>query len=113
MMRDIERRDSVEIGLFTDGLMHLPFAAVLETAARLGVQAVEIGTGNFSPASHCDLDHLLRGANARAEFLDIIRRHELRLAALNCSGNPLHPNQKVSKRRSSWLECWEWSAWFV
>jgi sugar phosphate isomerase/epimerase len=88
----------VEIGLFTDGLMHLPLAAALETAFRLGVQAVEIGTGNFSPASHCDLDRLLGDATARAEFLDLIRRHELRLAALNCSGNPLHPNPMVSNK---------------
>jgi sugar phosphate isomerase/epimerase len=87
----------VEIGLFTDGLMHLPFAAALEAASRLGVQVVEIGTGNFSPAAHCDLDRLLNDARARFEFLETIRRYGLRLVALNCSGNPLHPNQSISK----------------
>lgn len=88
----------MQIGLFTDGLMHLPLAEALETASRLGVQAVEIGTGNFSPAAHCDLDRLLGDAAARAEFLDMIHRNELQLAALNCSGNPLHPNQNVSNK---------------
>ena len=88
----------MEIGLFTDGLMHLPLAAALETASRLGVQAVEIGTGNFSPASHCDLDRLLDYSDARAEFLETIQGNGLRLAALNCSGNPLHPNESVSRK---------------
>ena len=90
--------DNVEIGLFTDGLLHLPFAEAVETARRLGVQAVEIGTGNFSPATHCDLDRLLTDAGSRSEFLDIIQRHGLRLAALNCSGNPLHPNPTIAEK---------------
>jgi sugar phosphate isomerase/epimerase len=45
----------MKIGLFTDGLMHLPFEQALAAASRLGVQVVEIGTGNFSPVPHCDL----------------------------------------------------------
>jgi sugar phosphate isomerase/epimerase len=86
----------MEIGLFTDGLMHLPLDSALAVAARMGVQAVEIGTGNFSPAPHCDLDCLLNNAAARNDFLATIRKHGLRLAALNCSGNPLHPNPAIS-----------------
>ncbi len=55
----------MKIGLFTDGLMHLPFEQALEAAARMDVQAVEIGTGNFSPAPHCDLAGLLASEAAR------------------------------------------------
>ena len=88
----------MEIGLFTDGLMHLPFEEALEIASRLGVQAVEIGTGNFSPATHCDAERLLGDSGARKAFLDVIHRYELGLAALNCSGNPLHPNRNISQK---------------
>jgi len=86
----------VKIGLFTDGLAHLPFAEALAKAASLGVQAVEIGTGNFSPSPHCDLNGLLAGADARVEFLEVIKRQQLQLATLNCSGNPVHPNQELA-----------------
>jgi sugar phosphate isomerase/epimerase len=86
----------MEIGLFTDGLMHLSFDPALAASARMGVQAVEIGTGNFSPSPHCNLDSLLNDEAARNDFLGTIRRHGLRLAALNCSGNPLHPNPAIS-----------------
>jgi sugar phosphate isomerase/epimerase len=86
----------LEIGLFTDGLAHLSLAESLDAASRMGVQAVEIGTGNFSPSPHCDLETLHQDAGARAEFLGAIERSGLRLAALNCSGNPLHPNARIS-----------------
>ena len=88
----------MKIGLFTDGLMHLPFCEALEKAAALGVQAVEIGTGNFSPAPHCDLDRLIENAGARKEFLEALSSRQLELAALNASGNPLHPNPDVARR---------------
>ena len=86
------------IGLFTDGLMHLPFGEALSKAASLGVQAVEIGTGNFSPALHCDLNRLVSSSEARREFLRAIDSHHLQLAALNCSGNPIHPNNDVAQQ---------------
>lgn len=87
----------MEIGLFTDGLAHKTFEAALETASALGIQALEIGTGNFSPAPHCDLDLLLHDVSARRSFLEKINSHGLRLVALNCSGNPLHPDESIAK----------------
>jgi len=88
----------MKIGLFTDGLAHLPFREALAKAAALGVATVEIGTGNFSPAPHCDLHALHGNSNARKDFLETIHSHRLQLASLNCSGNPLHPNQDLACR---------------
>jgi sugar phosphate isomerase/epimerase len=87
----------MKIGLFTDGLMHLSFEDALDTAARLGVEAIEIGTGNFSPAPHCDLSGLLESETARKTFLESIAARGLQLAAMNCSGNPLHPDPQVAQ----------------
>lgn len=88
----------MRIGLFTDGLLHLSFPEALAKCAGMGVQEIEIGTGNFSPSPHCAIDDLLAGADKRKEFLDAIASHGLRLAALNCSGNPIHPNREIARR---------------
>jgi len=88
----------LRIGLFTDGLAHLPFGEALSKASALGVQSVEIGTGNFSPSPHCDLKGMLESAAARAQFLEQIESHHLQLAALNCSGNPIHPIPEVAQQ---------------
>src|SRR5579864_8484043 len=84
----------MKIGLFTDGLMHLAFEPALDKMAGLGVQAIEIGTGNFSPAPHCDMGKLLNDDASLSKFQDAIHSRKLVVSALNCSGNPLHPNAK-------------------
>src|SRR6478672_4441781 len=81
----------MELGIFTDGLMHLSFEKALDKIAELGIQAVEIGTGNFSPAPHCDMAKLLRDDAALTAFQDAITSRGLVISALNCSGNPIHP----------------------
>jgi sugar phosphate isomerase/epimerase len=85
----------MKIGLFTDGLAHLGFEAACDAAVRLGLQAVEIGTGNFSPAPHCRLDQLVESATARDQLQAVLAARGLELSALNCSGNLLHPDQAV------------------
>jgi len=81
----------MKLGIFTDGLMHLPFEKALDKIAELGIQAVEIGTGNFSPAPHCDMAKLLKDDTALSVFQKAISSRGLVISALNCSGNPIHP----------------------
>jgi sugar phosphate isomerase/epimerase len=81
----------LKIGLFTDSLADLDFEAALDWAAAQGIEAVEIGTGNFSSAPHCDLQELIRDEAARRRFLSAIERRGLVLSGLNCNGNPLDP----------------------
>src|SRR5215470_12513068 len=81
----------MKLGIFTDGLLHLPFEPALDKIAELGIQAVEIGTGNFSPAPHCDMAKLLKDDAALGKYQQAIISRGLEISALNCSGNPLHP----------------------
>ena len=69
--------------------LDMPFAAMLDFCVAQGVQAVEIGTGNWSGAPHIDLDELLGSKTARERWTDQLRRRDIALCALNCSGNPL------------------------
>ncbi len=69
--------------------LDLPYEEMLDFCAREGVEALEIGTGNWSSAPHADLEGLLASAAARERWLDAQRRRGLDLCALNCSGNPL------------------------
>lgn len=87
----------MKIGLFTDVLHDLSFAEALDWAAGQGIEAVEIGTGNFSSAPHCDVDRLLDDADARASFKDAIESRGLTLSALNCNGNLLDPHPARGK----------------
>jgi len=88
----------MKIGLFTDSLADLSFEEALDWAAAQGLQAVEIGTGNFSPAPHCDLKKLIEDQQARQQFLRALASRDLELSALNCNGNLLDPHPDRRKR---------------
>jgi sugar phosphate isomerase/epimerase len=85
----------LRVGLFTDALWERPLEEVLDWLAEElpDVSDVEIGTGGYSPASHCDRTALLTDAGARTSFLAALESRGLRLSALNVSGNPLEVEQ--------------------
>nr|WP_092071512.1 sugar phosphate isomerase/epimerase [Dendrosporobacter quercicolus]NSL49335.1 sugar phosphate isomerase/epimerase [Dendrosporobacter quercicolus DSM 1736]SDM27036.1 Sugar phosphate isomerase/epimerase [Dendrosporobacter quercicolus] len=78
----------------TDGLGYMSFEEMLDTAAELGFDSIEIACGNWSKAPHIDLDHMLENKSARENFMEQIKHRGLALEALNCSGNQLAPNEE-------------------
>ena len=81
----------MQIGMLTDSLPDAGFDTMLAVAARLGLDVLEFGCGNWSSAPHLDLDALLGSGALRREFLARVVAHGIGISALNCSGNPLHP----------------------
>ena len=69
--------------------LDMPFEEMLDFCAEQDVHAVEIGTGNWSGAPHIDLDEMVSSETARQRWMDQLRRRDVALCALNCSGNPL------------------------
>lgn len=88
----------MKLGVNTDSLRELTFEQALDHAVELGLDAVEINTGNFSTAPHCDLARLVESQSARDGFLGAIRERGLILSALNCSGNLLDPHPERRQR---------------
>lgn len=60
--------------------LHIGYAlcGMLDFCVAQGVQAVEIGTGNWSGAPHIDLDELLGSETARQRWMDQLRRRGYR-----------------------------------
>jgi sugar phosphate isomerase/epimerase len=84
---------------------NLPLEEALDWFCCAGVEAVEIGTGNYPGSSHCNLAELNAGAKARKAFMNAITSRGLVLSALSCHGNPLHPNKKIaSAHHEVWRE---------
>lgn len=81
----------MELGLITDSLGGRPLEDVLDVAAELGLDGVELATGNWSEAPHADLAQLVASAAARTRLADAVASRGLTLSALNANGNQLHP----------------------
>jgi sugar phosphate isomerase/epimerase len=77
----------VKLGLFTVVFGQLPLAEALDRVVALGLDSVEIGTGNYPGDAHC-VDGLREQVESRG----------LELSALSCHGNPLHPDDAFARR---------------
>lgn len=93
----------MRIGLFIDALADRSLVAALDWLAAdvAAVRDVEVGTGGYSPAPHCDRGALLASEAAREEWQAEISSRGFGLAALNVSGNPLEdPGHDLALRET-------------
>jgi sugar phosphate isomerase/epimerase len=86
----------MRLGVFTVLLRDLPFERMLDTLQGLGVEAVEIGTGNYPGSHHCDPDALLSDASKADAFRKAVESRGMVISALSQHGNPLHPQRDVA-----------------
>mgnify|MGYP000011746095 CR=1 FL=1 len=73
------------------------FEDALDHAKAAGVEAVEIGTGNYPGSSHCAPEELLADEGKLKRFREAVEARGLEISALSCHGNPLHPDRNVAE----------------
>jgi sugar phosphate isomerase/epimerase len=85
----------VKLGAYTACLHDKPVADALKILRDLGLDSAEINSGGFLPAPHLPIDAIRDSKDARDEYLGLFESSEVALTALNCNGNPLHPDPVV------------------
>jgi sugar phosphate isomerase/epimerase len=90
----------LKTGLLTDALDFLSLDDAIHWCAVRSIDAVELGVGGYSPTPHADLS-LLSDQPARERLLAKLRDAGIELAALNVSGNPLHPDRKIQRKQDA------------
>lgn len=86
----------MKLGVLTVLYQNLARRDALAKIADLGIEAVELGTGNYPGNHHCDPNVLLDDADARGRLQDDVAERGLVLSALSCHGNPLHPDEHIA-----------------
>ncbi|MED4780881.1 sugar phosphate isomerase/epimerase [Brevibacillus choshinensis] len=94
----------MQLGVFTVLFAQQSLEEMLDLVDAHGLNAVELGTGGFPGNAHCPLDELLESKTKRQRFLQTIQSRDLRISALSCHGNPLHPQKAVAQEAHSLLE---------
>jgi sugar phosphate isomerase/epimerase len=89
----------MDLGLFTDSVERASLDEALDLAVRIGATAIEVAAAGASSTPHLDRRALLADPTARERFAVAFRSRGLRIAALNCSGFPLHPVAGDAERR--------------
>ncbi len=88
----------MKLGFLTVMFGDMPLKEVFDATRPLGLEAVEIGTGNYPGDAHAPLQELLKSKPKRDELLALIKGEGLILSALSCHGNCLHPDDAFAKK---------------
>jgi sugar phosphate isomerase/epimerase len=85
----------MKLGAYTACLHDKPLREALEVLRDLGLTSAEINAGGFIGNPHLPVDELLESPEAREAYLSIFPEYGVELTALNCNGNPLHPDPEI------------------
>jgi len=87
----------MKVGVFTVLFGKLSLEEMLDKVAKLGLGAVELGTGNYPGSPHLNVKKLLSNLQARTNLLAAIKSRGLAISGLSCHGNQVHPQKKIAK----------------
>jgi sugar phosphate isomerase/epimerase len=82
----------IPIGVFDPVYDKLSLDEMLETMKSLGLEAVEIGTGNYPNNPHCPIDEMLEDKAKAKAWKKKFDDRGIQVATLSCHGNPVHPD---------------------
>lgn len=86
----------MKLGVYTAILHDRDLPDALDVIASLGLNGAEINSGGFLPARHLPVADVMSSDAKRDEYLAMFASRGITLTALNCNGNPLHPNPAVT-----------------
>jgi sugar phosphate isomerase/epimerase len=93
----------MRVGILTAAYHDRTLPEILPDLADIGVEAIELGTGNYPGDDHCSLDELLDNRAAQEELLALVERNGMTISALSQQGNPLHPQHQIAAQaHSTW-----------
>ena len=90
----------MKLGVYTAVLHDKPLPEALRIIRELGLDSAEINSGGFVPAPHLPIEQIRASQDARDEYLGHFAAAGVLLTALNCNGNPLHPDPEVRAKHS-------------
>jgi sugar phosphate isomerase/epimerase len=85
----------MKLGAYTAVLHDKPLVEALAVLSELGLESAEINSGGFLPAPHLPIADIRDSSGAREDYLGQFDAAGITLTALNCNGNPLHPDPQV------------------
>jgi sugar phosphate isomerase/epimerase len=88
----------MKLGAYTAVLHDKPLAVTLGILRDLGLKGAEINSGGFLPAPHLPIADIRASKDARDEYVGEFDAAGITLTALNCNGNPLHPDPEVREK---------------
>ena len=85
----------MKLGAYTACLHDKSLEETLAILRNLGLNSIEVNAGGFIGTPHIPVEELLESEAAREKYLAVFADYGIELTALNCNGNPLHPDPQI------------------
>jgi sugar phosphate isomerase/epimerase len=87
----------MKLSVLTVPLYGLSLEDAIIKLKEMGVEALEVGAGGYPGDTHLNTKALLAD-DAKVEAVkDLLKKHDIEIAALACHGNPVHPDKAIAK----------------
>ena len=87
----------MKLGCLTAMFSDKSLKQTLDILRPFGLQAVELGVGNYPGSPHVPVKELLKSPRKCKEFVKMLKDEGLEISALSCHGNCLHPDPAFAK----------------
>lgn len=88
----------MKLGVYTALVADQSLEEALKYLTAKGIHVVELGSGGYSGTAHANPDELLHDPQKLTATLDLLKRYDTEISALNCSGNPVHPQREIAQK---------------
>lgn len=91
---------NLKMGVFAVLFSKKPLEEALDYIQENGLDTVEIGTGGYVGDAHCKPSELLADKAKLKQFKEAFDSRGIRISALSCHGNALHPNKDIANQHN-------------
>ena len=88
----------MELSVMSPVLNQMGLEEALAYLSSLGVDSLEIGAGGYPCKAHLDPKEYLADPAKIDNLKALLKKYNLKLSAVACHGNPVHPNKAVAKQ---------------
>ena len=84
----------MELSVMSPVLNPMKLDEALKSLSGVGVDSVEMGAGGSPGKAHLDPKDYLGNDDKINELKSLLKKYNMKLSALACHGNPVHPNKE-------------------
>ncbi len=88
----------MELSVMSPVLGGTPLKESIEYLASLGVDSIELGVGGYPGKAHADAVEYAKDLSKAKELKDLLKANNMKISALACHGNPVHPTKEEAMR---------------
>ena len=88
----------MELSVMSPILNKMSLEDALAYLSSIGVDSLEIGAGGYPGKAHLDPKEYLNNPEKIEEFKSLLKKYNMKLSAVACHGNPVHPNKELAKK---------------